>query len=74
SRIHSESGAKVCAQLYDWLKFGRKWKQDIHDLTVEEIQKSIELHEKGRYGPWNAVLTPLRFTLPMVTLLPPFSV
>ncbi|MCJ7593456.1 MAG: NADH:flavin oxidoreductase [Desulfobacterales bacterium] len=47
SRIHSESGAKVCAQLYDWLKFGRKWKQDIHDLTVEEIQKSIEFHEKG---------------------------
>ena len=47
NRIHSESGAKVCAQLYDWLKFGRHWKQDIHELTLEDIQKSIGLHEKG---------------------------
>ncbi|MBU2498155.1 MAG: NADH:flavin oxidoreductase [Proteobacteria bacterium] len=47
SRIHAESDAKVCAQLYDWLKFGRHWKQDIHELTLEDIQKSIELHERG---------------------------
>lgn len=46
-RIHSESGAKVCAQLYDWLKFARRWKQDIHDMTLEDINQCIDNHEKA---------------------------
>jgi 2,4-dienoyl-CoA reductase (NADPH2) len=46
-RIHSETGVKVCAQLYDWLKIGRHWKQDIHEMTLEEIGKSIDYHEKA---------------------------
>ena len=44
-RIHSETGAKVCAQLYDWLRIGRHYKQDVHDMTLEEITKSIAYHE-----------------------------
>jgi 2,4-dienoyl-CoA reductase (NADPH2) len=47
SRIHSETGAKVCAQLYDWLKIGRQYKQDVHDMTREEITKSIAYHESA---------------------------
>ena len=46
-RIHDTSGAKVGAQLFDWLKFGRHWKQLFSDLPAEDIQKSIEYHEKG---------------------------
>ncbi len=46
-RIHSETEVKVCAQLYDWLKIGRHWKQDIHEMTLEEIAKSIDYHEKA---------------------------
>jgi 2,4-dienoyl-CoA reductase (NADPH2) len=46
-RIHSETGAKVCAQLYDWLKFARRWKQDVHEMTLEEIRKSIAYFENG---------------------------
>lgn len=46
-RIHSETGAKVCAQLYDWLKFARHWKQDVHEMTLAEINKSIDYFEKG---------------------------
>jgi 2,4-dienoyl-CoA reductase (NADPH2) len=46
-RIHSETGAKVCAQLYDWLKIGRHYKQDIHEMSPEEINKCVEYHEKA---------------------------
>lgn len=47
SRIHSEARVNVAAQLYDWLKIARHWKQDIHDMTPDEIDKVIEYHEKG---------------------------
>ena len=46
-RIHSETGAKVCAQLYDWLKIGRRYKQDVHDVSLEEMAKSIAYHESA---------------------------
>ena len=46
-QIHAETGAKVCAQLYDWLKIGRHYKQDVHEMTFEEIAKSIAHHESA---------------------------
>lgn len=46
-RIHSETGVKVCAQLYDWLKMARRWKQSFHEMTLDEIGKSIDYFEKG---------------------------
>lgn len=46
-RIHADSDAKVCAQLYEWLKFGRHWKQLFSDMPVKDIQNCIEYHEKG---------------------------
>ncbi len=46
-RIHAGSAAKVCAQLYDWLKLGRRWKQLFSDLSLEDIQKTIAYHEQA---------------------------
>lgn len=69
-RIHSETGAKVCAQLYDWLKFARRWKQDVHEMTLEEIRKTLPNLKMGRYGPFRQALTLLKFTLPTVTPSP----
>ena len=46
-RIHSETGVKVCAQLSDWLKLARGWKQDINEVTPEEIEVRLDSFEKG---------------------------
>ncbi|MFC2018211.1 NADH:flavin oxidoreductase [Chloroflexota bacterium] len=46
-RIHSETGVKTCAQLSDWLKIARGWKQDVNDVTLEEIEQRIDCFEKG---------------------------
>jgi 2,4-dienoyl-CoA reductase-like NADH-dependent reductase (Old Yellow Enzyme family) len=47
AKIHTETDSKICAQLIDWLKFARSWKQTINDLTAEEISDKIEYFEKG---------------------------
>jgi len=46
-RIHSETEVKICAQLSDWLKIARGWKQDVNDVTGEEIEQRIDCFEKG---------------------------
>ena len=47
NRIHAETGTKVCAQLFDPLKMARGWKQDVNDMTVDEIEKIVDYFEKG---------------------------
>ncbi len=46
-RIHSESNAKVCPQFIHARKMARGWQQDISDLSIEEVQKTIDLFEEG---------------------------
>ncbi|EFK09313.1 putative NADPH dehydrogenase [delta proteobacterium NaphS2] len=47
AKIHAESDSKICAQLIDWLKFGKHWKQTINDLTSEEIIDKMDYFVKG---------------------------
>jgi 2,4-dienoyl-CoA reductase-like NADH-dependent reductase (Old Yellow Enzyme family) len=58
-RIHSETRAKICAQITDSLKIGRHWKQNVNDLAPEYINNIIENFEKGsvraREGGFDAI-------------------
>lgn len=45
-RIHSESNAKVCPQFIHARKMARGWQQDINDLPVDEIKKTIDMFEE----------------------------
>ena len=41
SRIHSETGCKVCAQLIDAPRMARHWIQDVNELSPEDISNTI---------------------------------
>ncbi len=44
-RIHSESDAKVCPQLIHARKVARGWQENINDLSIEEIKKTVDMFE-----------------------------
>ena len=59
-RIHSETGAYVCAQLTDTLKIARGgWKQNFHDLTIEDIQNIIGYFRQAALRGREAGLDPI---------------
>lgn len=45
--IHSETDTKVGAQLWDWLKIGRGFRQDVNEVPMEQIGRTLDFFEAG---------------------------
>ena len=45
--IHSETNTKVGAQLWDWLKIGRGFRQDVNEVPIEQIERTLDFYEAG---------------------------
>lgn len=48
-RVHSQSGARICAQLVERLKGPRDRIRDVRDVKGEEIEEIIDNFEKGAF-------------------------
>ncbi len=47
TRMHSDTDARICAQLFDWLPGPRDRLRDVNDVTIEEIEEIIDKFDKA---------------------------